>query len=1057
MSFRRTSHFSLILLFFCLALVGVALVPLLPVKLAPSRALPQLTVSYQKSDYSARSIETEITCKMEAMLARVKGIKQIESSSSNGHGTVTISLDKHTSIDMARFEVASVIRQLYPELPEGVSYPTLTLTGVDEKSNRPFMTYTINAPANPSIIQRYTEENIKTILSSLKGINKIEVYGATPMEWQLEYDSDQLSSLGIRVDDIQESIRNYYASGFVGTASVAVGDGTVRRLSLLLTPSEREKDTFDPSRIAIRTKEGQFIRLDRIVKALYTVSKPTSFYRINGLNSIYMTIYADDSVNQLELSSRVVQQMESIRLQLPAGYEVYVGYDATEYIRKELNSIYVRTGLTVLILLLFVLLITLNFRYLLMIVLSLTVNIAVAVIFYTLFRLEIQLYSLAGITISLSLIIDNTIVMSDHLMRKGNIKVFLSILAATLTTVGALVIIFFLDEKIRLNLQDFAAIVIINLLVSLTIALFFVPSLVDRLHISRPKGMSRRRLPRFLKRVVVRFNRIHHWQIAFLLRRRWIAFVLLILMFGLPLFLLPEKLEGEGRWIERYNAVVGSSVYKEKIKPITEKLLGGSLRLFAEKVYSGSYFTRKEETVLLINANQPNGTTLEQMNSLVRRMEHFLQQFSEIKQFQTSIYSPLRASLQVYFTPEAERSDFPYILKSKVISRALELGGGSWGVYGLEDQGFSNDVRESAGSFRVEMLGYNYDDLYKWAEQLKSQLLTNRRIKEVLISSLFSYWKDDYREFYFDINSRQLAEANLSPIDLYSSLQSLYGRDRLVGNVSTEGQPVQIKLTSRQSQTYDVWNLLETLQRQGSVPYKLSAVTQVEKGQMPQEIRRINQQYRLCLQYEYIGLQEQGSKTLTQILDKFTKLLPMGYSAKQQSAMWNWGKDDSRQYLLLLLIIVIIYFISSILFNSLKQAFAIVFVIPISFIGVFLSFYLFGVNFDQGGFASLILLCGITVNSSIYLVSEYNDLRANRPLLNPMRAYTRAWNIKVTPILLTIISTVLGFTPFILGESKEAFWFPLAVGTIGGLFTSFLGIYLYLSLFILPRQIDRRS
>lgn len=124
------------------------------------------------------------------------------------------------------------------------------------------------------------------------------------------------------------------------------------------------------------------------------------------------------------------------------------------------------------ILLLFVLLITFSPKYLFLIVTSLTVNMAIAVIFYYVFGLEMQLYSLAGITVSLNLVIDNTIVMSDHYLRCKNRKAFMSVLAATLTTMGALVIIFFLDERIRLNLQDFAAVVMINLGVSLLVALF---------------------------------------------------------------------------------------------------------------------------------------------------------------------------------------------------------------------------------------------------------------------------------------------------------------------------------------------------------------------------------------------------------------------------------------------------------------------------------------------------------------------------------------------------------------------------------------------------------
>lgn len=151
--------------------------------------------------------------------------------------------------------------------------------------------------------------------------------------------------------------------------------------------------------------------------------------------------------------------------------------------------------------------------------------------------------------------------------------------------------------------------------------------------------------------------------------------------------------------------------------------------------------------VLTVNANLPNGSTLEQMNSLVKRMETYLSEFKEIRQFHTSVYSARRASINIYFKKEYQNSGFPYTLKANVINKALQLGGGSWGVYGLEDQGFSNDVRESAGSYRVRMYGYNYDELYSWAEKLKTKLLSHRRIKEVLINSEFSWWKDDYYNF----------------------------------------------------------------------------------------------------------------------------------------------------------------------------------------------------------------------------------------------------------------------------------------------------------------------
>ena len=763
---------------------------------------------------------------------------------------------------------------------------------------------------------------------------------------------------------------------------------------------------------------------------------------------------AVETANQLQLSNEVMQEMEAIRLTLPPGYEVHTSYDATEYIREELNKIYFRTGLTVLILLVFVWIITLNLKYLLLIVTSLAINISVAVIFYYLFGLEMQLYSLAGITVSLNLVIDSTIVMTDHILHRRNLKAFMSVLAATLTTMGALVIIFFLDEKIRLNLQDFAAVVIINLAVSLFVALFFVPAMIDRIKLVKRQSVKRWvRSHIRIRRLTVYFTHFYQLLIRFLLRWRVAVCILLLLGFGLPVFLLPEKLEGEGKWIERYNKTLGSSTYKEKVKPVVDKALGGSLRLFVQKVYEGSYFSRNEEVVLYANANLPNGSTLEQMNTLVKRVETYLSGFKEIKQFHASVYNARRANLQIYFKKEYQHSGFPYTLKANLIGKVSELGGGSWDVYGLQDQGFSNDVRESAGSYRIKMYGYNYDELYAWAEKLKEVLLSHRRIKEVFIKSEFSWWKDDYQEFYFNLNKERMAQEGINAQHLFSAIQPIFGKNMQVGSVVTESGTESIRLSSRQSHDYDVWAMqFFPYGVDGGKHYKLSELATVEKGQMPQQIAKENQQYRLCLQYEYIGSYEQGNKIQKRDLEEFNKLLPMGYTAESDSQSWSWGKKDNKQYLLLLVVIAIIFFTTSILFNSLKQPLAIIFVIPVSYIGVFLTFYWFRLNFDQGGFASFVLLCGITVNASIYILNEYNSIRSRFPRLSMLRAYTKAWNAKILPIFLTVVSTILGFIPFMVGTDKEAFWFPLAAGTIGGLVMSIIGIFFFLPVFSLKRK-----
>ena len=1054
----RVSSFSIILAFVCLTLVGLALIPRLPVKLSPSQSLPQISVSFSLPGSAPRVVEMEVTSRLEAMLNRIKGVQQISSTSGNGRGVIRISFDKHVNQDAARFEASTIIRQTWPFLPEGTTYPTISLSRSDARANQSFLSYTVNSPANPIVIQQFTENNIKPKLAQIPGVSQINVSGAMPMEWRVEYDYKTLETLDLSVQDIQSAISNYLSREFLGTASIETPEGESQWIRVALVPENDVKLKFNPENIQVKNINGKLISLDKVVSVSYLEQQAQSYYRINGLNSIYLSIEADENANQLELGWLVRERLKEIELIFPAGYEMHLRYDATEYINEELQKIYFRTSLTLIILLLFVLIIYRSVKYLLLISLSLFINIAIAVIFYYFLGLEMQLYSLAGITISLTLVIDNTIVMADQIIRRRNKNAYLAILTATVTTIASLIIIFFMDERIRLNLLDFAWVIIINLSVSLFVALFLIPALLEKLKLTKKTTGEKKFLLNlkflqirrsFGKRVVVWFSRFYASFCRFTWRWRVPVCILIILAFGLPVFLLPEKIkDSESNWADIYNKTLGSETYKEKIKPHTDKYLGGTLRLFTQKVFQGSYFQNREQTTIQVTATLPNGSTVPQMNNLIQKMEVYISQFKEVKQFQTSVQGARRASISIEFTKAAERTSFPYMLKTKLVSKAIELGGGSWGVYGLGD-GFSNNVTESAGSYYVQIRGFNFDELLYLADKFKEKLLGHRRIKEVIINSEYSYYKDDYQEFNFELDKERLARENIHPIQLFASLRPMFGQQISAGQIPGEYGLERIVLNSKQSKEYDVWSLENIPGKIGpNKEYKLGELATVQKTQASQNIVKEDQQYLIGLQYEYVGSSEQGRKVLERYIEEFKHSLPMGYTIENKnSSWWGWGKENSKQYWLILLIFVIIYFTCSILFNSFKQPLSVIFVIPIAFIGIFLTFYLFKLNFDQGGFASFVLLCGLAVNANIYVMNEYNNI-LRKQKIPQLKAYIKAWNAKISPIFLTVVSTILGFIPFMVGEYKEAFWFPLAAGTIGGMVTSLIGSFCFLPLFM---------
>ena len=211
----RPSSFSILIIFVLLMIVGVSVLPLLNVQLSPSRSLPGLSVSYRWADASARVIEQEVTSKLEGLFSGVKGVKEVSSVSSKGYGRISLSFKKTVNLDAARFEVASLVRQIYPKLPEQVSFPELSMSASGE-NNSPILTYTLNASASPFFIQKFAEDHLVPKLSVISGVSGVKVYGSTPYEWEIRFDTGQIQELGIRSGDIGQSVSDYFRRDFLG-------------------------------------------------------------------------------------------------------------------------------------------------------------------------------------------------------------------------------------------------------------------------------------------------------------------------------------------------------------------------------------------------------------------------------------------------------------------------------------------------------------------------------------------------------------------------------------------------------------------------------------------------------------------------------------------------------------------------------------------------------------------------------------------------------------------------------------------------------------------------
>lgn len=1046
----RQSAFTTIVVFIVLVILGLALFPRISIHLKNTTVPPIISISYSYSGMPPRVVEQDVTSRLEGLFNTIRGVSNISSRSNVGYGSITLTFDKREDMDAIRFEVASLIREVYPKLPAGVSHPRIANSSDNSENNEMILFYRLNSPAPPPVIQDFAINKLRPALSDIEGLSEISISGAQPMEWELTYDQNQLSILNISFSDISFAIKNAFSEQVIGIGNEIEGSGEpiAVKSMILRTALEEQLNNFD---IPIKNVNGRLVRLFDLCKIRRIESMPTNYFRINGENIINMRFYSDKRANTIVVAETVKERIEELRSILPPGYDISLQIDSTKQLKDDLNRIAYRALFSVIILLVFVFIISRKIRYLLIIVFSLFANLSIAIIFYYLLNVDIHLFSLAGITVSLGIIIDNTIVMIDHIRFKNNKKVFIAVFAATLTTIGALSAIFFLDETTRLNLVDFSLVVTINLAVSLFIAIFFIPALLEKMPL---KKLDARRY--FLRRRrIIKFSRIYGRYLNFSVKWRIIYIILAILIFGIPIFWLPAKIEKETKFAKTYNKTLGSDWYKEKLKPVLDKSLGGTLRLFSENVRSYGYYFRGGRSinriVITARVSMHEGATLEQLNHLVMRMEKFLSSFNQIDYYTTRISKGTgraSGSMQIHFKPEFEAGPFPYYLNNQIHMKGISLGGPDWYVSGIPQQSFSNSVREGTGSHRIVLFGYNYEKLLVYAEELVSRIKQHSRVGQVNIMGENRYDRDYSIEYHLNVDKQYLVNKDLTVRDITNSLENLAVNNKPIPLIEKDGKKENARFKSIQSDNFDSWQMYHVPVKTGKTLLKLDEKGKLEKKTQPKLIKKENQQYEAHIEYDFTGNYRFANKYREEKIEETKSLLDMGFYVKESTRYYGW-RLTKNQYYLIFLVIGIIFFICSILLESLKQPLVVIMMIPLSFIGVFLTFYFFKLGFDQGGFASFLLLSGITVNSALFILNDYNNIR-RKPGYNRSKliTYLKAYNGKIIPVFLTIISTILGLTPFLLGEQKEVFWFSLASGTIGGLIFSIVAIVIFLPVFM---------
>ncbi|SDA92377.1 Multidrug efflux pump subunit AcrB [Algoriphagus alkaliphilus] len=1018
--------FRVLIAFVVLGILGFAVVPLLSVDLNPREREPVLSIRYGIPRSSPEIIEKLATSPLEGAFSQLSELKKITSVSNYDQGSITLRFDKKSDMELKKFEVLALIRQVYPQLDERLSYPVVTQSAQARNDFKtPILTYSINGPFASFEIKKIAEDVLKTALTRFAEVEEVQIRGANDLQVFVTFDAQKMQSFGISRNLLNSQITQAFGQKYPGTVYNNKDE------TLFVTLDSKLNNLEQLENLNIRQVGGMEVRLRDIAKVTMEEGEATNYYRINGNNSVTLTVINRDGVNKVLLAKTLKAAIESAKANLPQGFEVRLENDDTEFLEKELNKIYKRSGLSILILITFIFLINRNWKYLSILFLGIVVNLSLTAMVLYFLKVDIHMITIAGLTISFGLIVDNAIIMMDHLHKYRNRKVFVALLAASLTTVVALMMVLLLPEEDRKSLTEFSVVVSVMLGVSLLVALFFTPAFYEVLFKESVQKGRKLTLPKLRSRV--NWLRRYEKGIAFTAKYKKTFLIAVLLLFGTPIFFLPAKWEGQ----EWYNKTVGNTFYQEEIRPYVDKALGGSLRMFVRGVYEKSAYREAEKTRLYVSARLPFGNTLDQMDFIMREFEAYLKGVEGVDQFVTNVISGQYGQITITFKEAYEKGALPYQLKGKLSVKSTDWSGAQWNIYGVGQGFYTGGGGEGIPSFRVEMKGYNFDELERQSEVLAEKLLQHKRIQTVNTNERLSYNEQKTREYVLRLNQNQIALGGTNQFEVLNTLQDLSKPQGPSTYLELADQNYGLMLRERQSENFSKFDL----EQKGLISgedriLKISDYGTLNLENTTNALHKEDRQYIRSVSFEYMGSAKFGNEYLDEVLDEMKVLMPIGYEAKKQT--WSWNSEKAkREYGLLGLLVVGIFFICTILFENFKQPFYIIFLIPISFIGLFLIFSLFDFYFDQGGYAAFVMLGGLAVNAGIFILNDFNNRKTgvyNRNILKSVAG-------KAIPILLTVLSTCFGLVPFLIEGQNEIFWFSLAIGTIGGLVFSMVGVF----------------
>lgn len=399
---------SLLFLVLMLAIGGIASAVYMPVALFPNVAFPRVQLTLDAGDRPADQMAIAVTTPIEDALRRVPGVRGVRSTTSRGSADIEVTFDWGTDMSRALGDVNAAASQVLPELPAGTQLSSRRM----DPTTYPMLAYSLRSHTlSPSALYDLAQYQLRPLLSSIPGVAHVGVQGGEVAEFHADVDPERLRAQDLSLSDVATAVSHAATIEAMGHVS--------DHYKLYLLLADNQPVTVAALRgIVIRADSHGVVRLGDIADV--TLSHVPQWIRVtaDGQDAVLMQIFQQPDGNSVQIAGDVKQRLHDYAPQMPAGVEVANWYDQSQLVTGAAGSVRdaILVGIVLAGLVLFVFL--RNTRVIVVAMLVVPAVLAITVLLLHVLGMSFNMMTLGGMAAAVGLIIDDVIVMLEHIMRR---------------------------------------------------------------------------------------------------------------------------------------------------------------------------------------------------------------------------------------------------------------------------------------------------------------------------------------------------------------------------------------------------------------------------------------------------------------------------------------------------------------------------------------------------------------------------------------------------------------------------------------------------------------